>query len=240
LGSPKLDASRRVKPTWGGGPLSKLWREESGLSLCLVILTVLLFVLYPLAGVGMANNLGVLVFALFLLSGIPAAGGLGSLVGRANAFIVAAWVGVELLIVFSPDYSLLILEACVTLAALLFLQGTILIQVFKPGRITAHRIRGAVATYLLLGLSWAWIYRLIVLLVPGAIVETSNPEQNLAMGTKLVYFSFMTLTTVGYGDIVPVGAFARSFSNLEALLGQLYPVVLIGRLVSLGGRQDQT
>ena len=240
MGGPKQDASRRGKPIWGGGPLSRLWREESGLSLCLVILTVLLFVIYPLAGVGMANNLGVLVFALLLLSGVPAAGGLGSHVGRANAFISAAWVGVELLIDFSPGYSLLILEACVTLAALLFLQGTILIQVFKPGRITAHRIRGAVATYLLLGLSWAWIYRLIVLVVPGAIVETSNPEQSLAMGTKLVYFSFTTLCTVGYGDIVPVGAFARSFSNIEALLGQLYPVVLIGRLVSLGGRQDQT
>jgi|WetSurMetagenome_2_1015567.scaffolds.fasta_scaffold03124_7 hypothetical protein len=223
-----------------GRPLSKLWREESGLSHCLVILTVLLFVIYPLAGVGMANNLGVLVFALLLLFGVPAAGGLGSMVGRADALIAVAWVGVELLIVFSPGYSLLIIEACVTLAALLFLQSTILIQVFKPGRITAHRIRGAVATYLLLGLSWAWIYRLILLLVPGAIVEASNPGQDLAIGTKLVYFSFTTLTSVGYGDIVPVGPFARSFSNLEALLGQLYPVVLIGRLVSLGGRQDQT
>ena len=218
---------------------TKLWMEESGLSLCLVILTVLIFVLYPLAGVGMANNLSVLVFALLLLSGVPAAGGLGRWAGRANALIAVAWVAVEVLIVFSPSFSLLIAESCVTIIALLCLEGTIMIQVFKPGRITPHRIRGAVAVYLLLGLSWAWIYRFIVLLVPGAIVDTAEPGCDLAVGTRLVYFSFMTLTTVGYGDIVPVGAFARSFANLEALLGQLYPVVLIGRLVSPGSVPNQ-
>ena len=221
------------------GPFSRVWREESGLTLCLVILTVLIFVVFPLAGVGMANNVGVLVFALLLVSGVPAAGGFSSLAGRGNALVVAVWVGVEILIAFSPDFSLLIVEACVTLAALLFLEGTIMIQVFKPGRITPHRIRGAVAVYLLLGLSWAWIYRLILLLAPGAIVETANPGHEIAAGTQLVYFSFMTLTTVGYGDIVPVGSFARSFSSLEALIGQLYPVVLIGRLISLGGGQEQ-
>lgn len=58
----------------------------------------------------------------------------------------------------------------------------------------------------------------------------------VSMPSDLIYFSFTTLTTVGYGDIVPVDPVARSLSNIEAILGQLYPATLLARLVSLGER----
>ena len=219
--------------------LSSLWSAESGLSFLLGLLTVLIFVIYPTSPTGMASRLGVAVYALLLASGVSVAGGIHKWAGMTNAFLAVAWIGVELLMALRPSQGMLIAEACVALPALLFLEATILAQVFSRGIINGHRIRGAVAVYLLLGLSWAWMYRLSLLLAPGAIVNAGAPGQDLMAGTQLIYFSFTTLTTVGYGDIVPVHAIVRSLANLEALIGQLYPVILIGRLVSPGGGADQ-
>ena len=67
------------------------------------------------------------------------------------------------------------------------------------------------------------------------VVFEDAPE----LTSQLIYYSCSTLTTLGYGDIVPINPFARSLANLEAFFGQLYPAILIGRLVTLqmqGGR----
>jgi hypothetical protein len=122
----------------------------------------------------------------------------------------------------------------VAVLALAFLEFTLLFQVFEPGRVNKERIGGAIAAYLLIGLSWSWIYRLILLLNPAAIPSANDPSHSLVYGTNLLNFRFATLTTVGYGDVVPVAPFARSFANLEALIGQLCPAIFIGRLISLG------
>ena len=218
---------------------SSVWSQEVGLSILLCLLTILIFVIYPTSPTGMANRLGVAVYALLLASGVTVAGGIHRWAGRTNALLAAAWIGVELLMAIRPSQGMLIAEACVALPSLLLLEVTVLVQVFSRGIINGHRIRGAVAVYLLLGLSWAWIYRLSLLLAPGAIVIANSPDRDLLAGTQLVYFSFTTLTTVGYGDIVPVHAIVRSLANLEALIGQLYPVILIGRLISPGGGPDR-
>jgi hypothetical protein len=219
--------------------LQSVWSQETGLSLLLCLLTILIFVIYPTSPTGMANRLGVVVFALLLASGVSVAGGIHRWAGRANASLALAWIGVELLMAIRPSQGMLVAEACVALPALLLLEVTALLQVFSRGIMNGHRIRGAVAVYLLLGLGWAWIYRLSLLLAPGAIVIANSPDQDLLAGTQLVYFSFTTLTTVGYGDIVPVHAVVRSLANIEALIGQLYPVILIGRLISPGGGPDR-
>jgi hypothetical protein len=106
-------------------------------------------------------------------------------------------------------------------------------RVFADGAVTADRIMGAVALYLLLGLGWAVAYDLVALHVPGAFnvsgAERVGPQ-------RWVYFSFVTLTTVGYGDITPVARAAQSLATLEALVGQLYPAIILARLVSLHTR----
>ncbi len=58
-------------------------------------------------------------------------------------------------------------------------------------------------------------------------------HDNLAVASNLIYFSFVTLTSIGYGDIVPVHPFARALANVEAIIGQLYPATLLARLVTL-------
>jgi hypothetical protein len=105
--------------------------------------------------------------------------------------------------------------------------------VLAPGPITAHRVLGAIVLYLNFGLIAAAIYRVIWDFHPEAfhgIVADATPAQ--ATGA-LVYYSFVTLTTVGYGDIVPANAFARGMANLEAIIGQLYPATTLARFVTL-------
>jgi hypothetical protein len=111
----------------------------------------------------------------------------------------------------------------------------VLVQVFREGPITAHRIRGAVAVYLLLGLGWAFAYRLVAIARPDAFAFPAGTA--VAQGEdhtwRLVYFSFVTLTTVGYGDITAAHPVARSLVVCEALVGQLFPAILLARLVSM-------
>jgi hypothetical protein len=86
--------------------------------------------------------------------------------------------------------------------------------------------------YLLLGLVWGVIYATIEMHAPGSFAGTLRLDERLS---DWVYYSFVTLTTVGYGDITPLSMAARAVAMLEALVGQLYPAIIIARLVSLQG-----
>lgn len=105
--------------------------------------------------------------------------------------------------------------------------------VLAPGEITKHRVLGAIALYLGLGMVFANAYRLSWELVPSSL--TNIPPDTLVSQaySSTLYFSFVTLTSVGYGDIVPVQPFVRALCNLEAIIGQLFPATLLARLVTL-------
>jgi voltage-gated potassium channel Kch len=104
--------------------------------------------------------------------------------------------------------------------------------VFAPGRVTARRVQGAVVVYLNLAMIFASVYRLIGKLNPAAFNNAIASASPSALGTML-YFSLVTLTTTGYGDVTPVDPFARSVANLEAIIGQFYLANTIARLVAL-------
>ena len=105
--------------------------------------------------------------------------------------------------------------------------------VFAPGRITLHRIQGAVVLYLCIALSYAALYEILLALNPDAISGATARGEYLVLGRNLVYYSLATITSTGYGDIVPVLPLARSLSNLEAVIGQLFPATLLARIVTL-------
>jgi hypothetical protein len=105
-------------------------------------------------------------------------------------------------------------------------------RVFAPGRINVHRIQGAVAVYLLGGLILAQVLALISLSHPGAFLLLGHPASHEDIVGSLGYYSFVTITTLGFGDVTPVHPLARSLSLLGAVFGTLYPAILIGRLVS--------
>ena len=105
--------------------------------------------------------------------------------------------------------------------------------VYAPGRITFHRLQGAVVLYLSLATIFASVFGLIWEMSPGAFVNlvarVGGPEEVATM----LYFSLTTLTTTEYGDIVAVDPFARSLANLEAVIGQFYLAITVARLVTL-------
>jgi len=106
--------------------------------------------------------------------------------------------------------------------------------VYAPGRITLHRLQGAMVIYLNLAVIFAAAYGLIWELIPGAFANiaaaTVDPHEGVA---AMLYFSLTTLTTTGYGDVVPIDPFARSLANLEAVVGPFFLAITVARLVSM-------
>ncbi len=101
---------------------------------------------------------------------------------------------------------------------------------------TTETLYGAVAAYLQLGLTWGQSYVLVELLRPGSFRSMIDPGGSAAW-PDLMFLSFITLTSVGYGDLVPVSGHARSLAMLEAITGQMYLAVFIARLVGLHGQR---
>lgn len=104
-------------------------------------------------------------------------------------------------------------------------------QVFAAGRVTYHRIIGAILLYFLISLIFVALFALVGQLIPKAFSGIAI-DDNAALASNLIYFSFVTLTSTGYGDVVPVHPIARSLCNLESIIGQLYPAILLARLVT--------
>jgi hypothetical protein len=105
-------------------------------------------------------------------------------------------------------------------------------SVVSDPSVTTDTLAGAVSAYLLMGITYGLAYGVIESIHPGSFRDTVEPGKHLAP-SEYVFFSFVTLTTVGYGDIVPWGAHARSLVIIEAVTGIMYPAVLISRLVGL-------
>jgi hypothetical protein len=215
--------------------LRGVWSTDRSLGLLVLSLALLIFVGEPLQQVGVAGRLLITLFFSFLLiSGVGAVAKSGRTTAVVGGLVLTSlavrwlrlWLGGGSLVVSDALFSSLF---CTVLAAV------VLAQVLREGPITFYRIEGAVAFYLLLGLAWAFAYELVELHWPNAFAPpspaTTNPNDDPT--ARFVYFSFVTLTTVGYGDITAVHPFARSLVTLEALIGQLFPAILLARLVSL-------
>jgi hypothetical protein len=105
--------------------------------------------------------------------------------------------------------------------------------VVRPGLVTADKIYGALSVYLLAGFGWGGAYALTELLHPGSFQWAPVSQQSpLTLLQSFSYLSFVTLATLGYGDIVPITPQARSLALLEAIFGTFYVVIIIARLVA--------
>ena len=116
-------------------------------------------------------------------------------------------------------------------AYLLFLAGAIkflLIKIFLEDNVTTDTIKGGIAVYFMIGIFWALVY--VVLLVFNAQALTLEKP---IIFMDLLYFSFTTLSTLGYGDIAPVSGVARNLAVLETVCGQLYIAIFVARIVGL-------
>jgi hypothetical protein len=211
--------------------LRERWNDPL-LTTLTVLLILMMFVFAPLQAVGIkvfqllafASALA-LIAGVFFLSGNPAV-----VVALTAAFIMAATAAV------SRHTAPSVLDVHL-LAGALLLMGITLVYVvaravFAPGRVSYHRIIGAILVYLSVAVTFSALFTIVGLLVPNAF-SGMVLEDNPALASNVIYFSFVTLTSTGYGDIFPVHPVARSLCNLETIIGQLYPATLLARLVSL-------
>lgn len=120
---------------------------------------------------------------------------------------------------------------------LLIAIAILITKIFSETNITADTIKGGISVYFLMGFLWAFLYSLVLLVNPEALAYARESFEY----SGLTYFSFTTLTTLGYGDVTPVNWLARNLTILESTFGQIYLTVLIARLVGLhivSKRQD--
>lgn len=153
---------------------------------------------------------------------------------RVMAVVAVALAAVRLSNFWLPDASLRFTDACLSLAGYVLLAGLVARQVIAaPGRMNWHRVIGAVAIYLLVGLAFTQGYRLVAMHAGAAFLVQGQPAGYDAIVGSLNYYSYVTLATLGYGDIVPVHPAARGLALIESLFGVMYPVLVISWLVSL-------
>jgi len=223
----------------------EMWIRDEGLTALLVALFLRIFIVSPLAAAGFFGSYGALVLDLWLaftlLSGVLAIGW-----RRKSAQVIV--LGAILLFILQTighaggEGTLgLIVDAGLTILLLSILGVMVVWQIFREGPITRQRVQGSITIYLLLGLIWAQGFTLAALLKPDSFTGTPGTGQ-LEVLARMTYYSFVTLTTVGYGDISPVSLVTRSLANVEGLIGQLFPAILIARLVSMeiAARQTNT
>lgn len=209
------------------------WLEDRGLSFFLGLL-VLVAVFIPMIRLSRSGRIGLdLIFALMLFSGVIA-----TIRHRTLLYLIVAVTALEfaadLIVEFKPTLGYWNWDTALKISGLAILVVMTLKHTFRPGPISVHRVMGGVAAYLLIGLTWAFGYELLMEIRPDAIHFQSFVGGNrTGEPSRLIYFSFSTLTSVGYGDAYPVHRIARSLAMAEALIGQLYPSILIATLVGM-------
>ena len=212
-------------------PRIKAWQDalrEPCLSVLLAMQLLFIFLVVPLTSEGTLSRAVIDVFQLAL--------------ALVSAFVVSGLGATHIAIIFG--FALTLATAAITpldptrllhyLGLFLFTSAVSLgvgKAVFSDGPVTHHRVQGAVVIYLNLSLIFTALFSCLCHFSPGAFSGISAlPKPQFG---ELLYFSLATLTTTGYGDIVPLHPLARSLSNLESVLGQIFLATLLARLVNL-------
>jgi hypothetical protein len=234
---PSPSAGRGV-PVEPSGPsperLSVSARQDIALTAMLVLLCALLFVATPLAALGFGGSrllISLLILPFTLLVVLIARGRTAALVAWFGAGCVATGAA---LILTLPSLSLSSIDTVHSVNAIgLVVCGYVVARaLFAPGPVTLHRVIGAVVLYLTLALAFATMYRVVLDAIPNALQGIELGGDEVQTFSSMVYFSLVTLTSTGYGDILPIHPVARSLANLESIVGQLYPATLIAALVT--------
>jgi hypothetical protein len=217
-----------------------LEKAVEGKVVFMLMLIVLVQFFYPITAYG---TLALTIYEILYVSMIV----VGVIVGRDSLrhMVVLATTGsiyfaASLLYVFNPEATWAVfityLALIPYLLMLLWVLGRFLVIAQS---ITRDVLYGAVALYLLLGAIFVPIFGLLDLIIPGSIRDSSFPNAAVQW-QQLVYFSYTTLTSSGYGDILPVSWWARSAANLEMVAGVLFITIVMARLVALYSEKRET
>ncbi len=212
----------------------KLWAEDVGLAGLLVVLLLETFVIYPFIDSDFGGFAIHLVFIGVLITGVMAVSQTPHW-ARVVAIIAALGLGFHFWGYAYPSSRALFMTLGFRTVLCATLIAVILMHVFKNGPITYRRIAGSIAAYMLTAVLFGYLYLIVSIINPEAFnidAPKFSGDVHTLMG-KFTYFSYTTMTSVGYGDILPLSPSARALSMLQALIGQLFPAILLARLVSL-------
>ncbi len=149
-------------------------------------------------------------------------------------FATLSLIGHWTLLFITQNKEVFVLDYIVTIIFFMIITTAVLNYVLEDKKITSSTIFGAICGYLLIGLTWSFVHLIIYTLSPDAYTMTkglsNNPDVRVL---HFIYYSFVTLSTLGFGDISPVSSAARTFSWIEAISGQIYLTVWIAQLIGL-------
>ncbi len=218
----------RVRPASGPLPSpSEGWRFRLLLASLVGLLLAYPYASHDLADAVLLHGIS----ALVLVAGVLAAGANGAAFGLACALAIAA-AGTDAANVVRASRNLEAASLAFEAAFHLWITALVFREVFGARRVGVDTLAGAACVYLLLGMAFAACFAWLETVSPGsfAIPEGQGKTPPWA---DLLYASFVTLTTLGYGDVTPESGPARSLEILESVVGVLYVAVLVARLVSL-------
>lgn len=207
------------------------YRFSVGYFLAALVMTLIIFPFMEQLPGGILIE--ALLLTLVMLSAVMAVSGRRRTLTWAMALAMPALVG-KWVNYWRPD----LMPPEVFLSAGLLFVAFIFVHLFRfilhAPRVNSEVLYAGVAIYLMLGLLWAFAYTLVYRTVPDSFAFTVGPASSHSMnGFNSLYFSFVTLSTVGYGDIIPVSGVARLLAIAEATFGMFYVTLLIARLVAL-------
>lgn len=149
-------------------------------------------------------------------------------------FALLAFFGNWVTILTEYNKVYVVIDYIVSIAFLSLITFIVIKYVIEEQKITVNTLLGAVCGYLLIGLTWSFIHLLIFILDPAAYsMSAEDLKSSEVRSMNFIYYSFVTISTLGYGDIAPVSSIAKTFSWLEAVTGQIYLTVWIAQLVGL-------
>ena len=148
-------------------------------------------------------------------------------------FIACVLILLAVILIWSDTYVILLIYSVATTGFTVFIIALVVRQIFVGGIITPTKILGGVAVYILIGLVWTSAYTTIYIVEPSSFQYGGEIIKEHEALKQLSYFSFVTLTTIGYVYIVALSTTARILVILEGLTGQLFPAIFIAKLVAL-------
>jgi hypothetical protein len=218
----------------------KTWQErmrEPSLTALLIVEILLIFVAIPLRTKNLfPSSILTVMIVLFLIASLLVA--LQSRLAMA-AFLSSAILSLITRFIHHPDFLALIawFDAGAQHTAICAVSWVIAKVVFKPGRMSIHRVEAVIILYINLALLFLMIYSFVFTLAPE---EFSGPALKLDdshSGYNLLYFSLATIAHTGYDGIAPVGVLARTLVSIESLIGLLYPTAVLLWFVFLQMKQ---
>jgi hypothetical protein len=212
--------------------VKNIWKDDKGFIWMLVISLLILFSTQLTDGI-FGQSKFIMRVGFFLFTVIAIRGSTLSTTGKLIGYVMGAGTLLLAVVMLGSETSTLnLLYTILVTGCMIYSIILVITQIFASRAITAYQIGGGVAAYILLGHIWATFYLAVYIVHPasfqygGAVITSDEALKHLS------YFSFVTLTTIGYGDVIALSPVARMLVMIEGLMGQLFPAIFIAKLVS--------